>query len=64
MLIRFFLIALLSFSSLVAARQSDLVITRQGEVFKDFTIGMYEDSSASLSFEEIKQLNGFTSHTN
>lgn len=63
-MIRFFLIALLSFSSLVSARQSDLVITRQGEIFKDFTIGMYEDSSASLSFDKIKQIKEFSPHTN
>ncbi|NOQ14122.1 MAG: diguanylate cyclase [Methyloprofundus sp.] len=64
MLIRFLLIALISFSSLVTANKSDLVITRQGEIFKDFTLGMYEDSSASLAFEEIKQLKEFIPQTN
>ena len=63
-MIRFFLIALILFSSSVFARQSDLIIARQGDIFKDFTIGMYEDTSASLSFKQIKETKGFSTHSN
>ena len=52
-MIHFIFIFLLSFSSLLFA-QSNLVITKPGTSFTDFTVDMYEDSSASLSFEEVK----------
>ena len=45
-MIRILLIVLMSFSSLAIAGQSD--------IFKDFTVDMYEDSSATLSFKQIK----------
>lgn len=63
-MIRFFLVLLLSFSSLVLAKQSDIVITQQGNIFKDFTLDFYEDSSAALSFEKIKEIREFTTHSN
>jgi len=63
-LIRFFLIILLSFSSSVIAGQNGLIIAEQGDFFKDFTIGMYEDTSASLSFKQIEEIKDFTVHSN
>ena len=63
-MIRILLIALLSFSSLAIAGQSDLVIAKQGDIFKDFTVDMYEDSSATLSFKQIKEIKEFTPHSN
>jgi len=63
-LIRFLFIVLMSFSSLAIASQSDLVIARQGDFFKDFTLDMYEDSSAALSFKQIKEIKEFIPHSN
>ena len=63
-LIRFFLIIFLSYSSLVIADQSDLVIYNKGDVFDDFTVGMYEDSSASLSFKQIQNIENFIPQSN
>ena len=63
-MIRLLLIVLMSFSSIVSARQSDLVITEQGDIFTDFTVDIYEDTSAALSFKQVKGVKEFTPHSN
>ena len=63
-MIRFFLIGLMVFSSLAIAKESDLVITKQGDIFHDFTVDMYEDTSAALSFKQIEEVKEFTPHSN
>jgi len=63
-LIRFFLTFFLLFSSPLFADSNDLIITQLGDIFTDFTVEMYEDSSASMSFAEIQSLKNFTPHNN
>jgi len=63
-LTRFFLIFLFLLSSTANAGKNDLVINQQGDIFTDFTVEMYEDPSASLSFADIKSSNEFTHHSN
>ena len=61
-MIRFFLLLSISFS--FAFSQSELIITKTGDVFTDFTVEMYEDTSASLSFNEIRDIKEFTPQSN
>jgi len=63
-LIRFFLAFFLLFSSPLFADSNDLIITQPGDIFTDFTVEMYEDSSASMSFAEIQSLKNFNPHNN
>lgn len=63
-LIRFFLAFLFLFSSPLFADSNDLIITQPGDIFTDFTVEMYEDSSASMSFAEIQSLKNFNPHNN
>lgn len=53
------LFLLLVFSALTNAQANELVITKRGESFKQFTVGMYEDSSKQLSFDQIRLKNDF-----
>jgi len=52
------------FCASATAKQNDIVISTQGEIFKNFTVGIYEDSSASLSFSQIQELKAFAQHSN
>ena len=67
-MLRTFLIILLAFSSIysnfVFAKQSELVITEQNDIFQDFSVDMFEDTSASLSFHEITKISAFTPQSN
>ena len=63
-LIRFFLTLFLLFSSPLFADNNDLIITQQGDIFTDFTVEMYEDSSASISFADIQTSKNFIPHNN
>jgi len=63
-LIRFFLTLFLLFSSPLFADNNDLIITQQGDIFTDFTVEMYEDSSASISFADIQASKNFIPHNN
>jgi len=63
-LIRFFLAFLFLFSAPLFADSNDLIITQPGDIFTDFTVEMYEDSSASMSFAEIQSLKNFNPHNN
>gem|GEM_PF-6020699 len=63
-MIRFFLAFLFLFSAPLFADSNDLIITQPGDIFTDFTVEMYEDSSASMSFAEIQSLKNFTPHNN
>ena len=60
-MIRYIFVFLLSVSALLS--QSQVIVKKSGDVFTDFSIDMYEDSSSSLSFEEIKNKK-FTPHSN
>ena len=57
--IRFFLIILVSFSSVINAMQSDITINKHDDIFKDFSLTSYEDTSAELSFNEILEIKKF-----
>ncbi|MFK5892462.1 MAG: diguanylate cyclase [Pseudomonadota bacterium] len=61
---RLLIVILLSFSSLVFAKPNELVVANKGDVFYDFTVAMYEDSSASLSFKQIQEIKDFTPQSN
>ncbi len=63
-MIRFFLAFLFLFSAPLFADSNDLIITQPGDIFTDFTVEMYEDSSASMSFAEIQSLKNFNPHNN
>ena len=55
---------ILLFTSTLLSAQSDLIISKDGDIFDDFALEMYEDSSASLSLEEVKNKKEFKSYTN
>ena len=59
---RFLFITLFSFSFLFS--QGELTIVKQGDIFTDFEVGVYEDKSTKLSFEEIKKTEKFTPQSN
>jgi len=63
-LIRLFLTIFFLFSSPLFADNNDLIITQQGDIFTDFTVEMYEDSSASMSFVDIQSSKNFSPHSN
>jgi len=61
-LIRIIFILLFSFSALFS--QTNLIISKNGDTFSDFKVEMYEDSTASLSFLEIKEIKEFIPQSN
>ncbi len=61
-MIRIVLFLFLFITSLLS--QNHLLISEQNKIIQDFEVGMYEDSSASLSFEEIQKVQDFKTHTN
>lgn len=59
-----FLFLLLSFSGSIYATSSELVIVNQQDSFKRFSLDFFEDTSAQLPFEEIRQRHDFTPTSN
>ena len=58
-LFRLFLVVFVFLGSIFCndaiADQSELIITKHGDVFYDFTVDTFEDPSASLSFNQIRR---------
>lgn len=58
------LIIFLIFSINFLFAENNLIISKPGEIFDNFTVGMYEDTTTSLSFKQIEKLDTFSKQSN
>lgn len=58
------LFLLLVFSTLTNIQASELVISKLGDSFKEFTVDLYEDRTNQLSFDLVRQKKNFTPSSN